>query len=79
MCYSILHPDSRERSRKWIQLQDAGHTLCFQEEKYAFVFVVVVVFTFSKLSWEQNCLKVQTGLAGHVHLVVSPAKVRSLE
>lgn len=40
---------------------------------------VVFVSTFSKLAWEQNCLQVQMGLATHVRLVVSPAKVKSLE
>lgn len=50
-------------------------TLFLQEEKYAFaVVVVVVVFTFSKLSWEQNSLQVQMGLVAQVHLLVSPAK-----
>lgn len=32
-----FHPDSREKPRKWIQLQGAGHTLFLQEEKYAFI------------------------------------------
>lgn len=71
-----FHLDFREKPRKWIQLQGAGHTLFLQEGKYAFF---VFVFTFSKLSWEQNCLQVQMGLAARVHLVVSPAKVKSLE
>lgn len=42
-------------------------------------FFVVFVFPFSKLAWEQNCLQAQMGLATHVRLVVSPAKVKSLE